>query len=79
LTQARNRSGRDALDHQLLPCDAERECGAVFEQEPGAPGHARRRRRERWMTLRIHGVLVERDRELDQEVRQVARQGRALT
>ena len=73
------RIGGDALDHQLLPRDAERECGAVFEQEPGAPGHARGRRRQRGMALRIHGVLVQRDRKLDQEVREVARQRRALT
>src|SRR2546430_8052203 len=50
------RIGRHALDHQLLPGDAERQGGAVLEQQLGAPGHAGRGGRKRRVT---HGIRSE--------------------
>ncbi|TMG80554.1 MAG: hypothetical protein E6H78_18295 [Betaproteobacteria bacterium] len=60
--------GGDPFDDELLPGDAEGQGGAVFEQVLSPTGDARRGRRQRRMPLWIHRVLMERDRELDQEI-----------
>jgi len=70
--------GRHPLDHQLVAGHAEGDRRSILEQQPGAPGHSRRRRGEGRVPLGIHGVFMERDRQLDQEIGEVARQGGAL-
>ena len=71
------RVGGDPLDDKLPAGDAQRQGRAVLEQQRRSPGHARSRRRQRRVALGIHGVLVEGDGQLDQEIGEVARQGRA--
>jgi hypothetical protein len=70
--------GGDAFDHELIARDAEREGGPVPQQCLTTPHDAGHRRPKRGVPKRIHGVLVERDRELDQEPTQFARQRGAL-
>ncbi len=71
--------GCHTLDHELVAGHAKRDRRSILEQQRGAPGHARGRRRERRVPFGIHGVLVQGDRKLDQEIGEVARQGRAFT
>ena len=68
--------GRDALDDELLAGDAYREHGARDEQRAETARHRLDGRIEEGVAGRIDRVLVERDRELDEEVRQLARQRR---
>ncbi len=63
--------GGDAFDDQLLPCYAQRESRPILEQTLGAASHPRRRRGKRRVPLRIHRMLMEGDRELDQEIGQL--------
>src|SRR5713226_10513303 len=66
--------GGDPFNDELAPRHAEGERRPVSQQRGGAADHARSRRLEGRMALGIHGVLVERDRELDKEFPQLARQ-----
>ncbi|PYP37189.1 MAG: hypothetical protein DMD46_06215 [Gemmatimonadetes bacterium] len=70
--------GRHPLDHQLVTRDAERHRRSVHHQLLHAARHPGRRRRQRRMAFGIHGVLVQGDGEFDQEIGEVARQGRTL-
>jgi len=70
---------RHTLDHELVAGHAQRDGRSILEQQRRAPGQARGRRRERRVPLGIHRVLVQGDRKLDQEIGEVARQGRAFT
>ncbi len=65
--------GSDTLDHELIAGHAERDRSSILQQQPGAPGYAGRRRSERRVSFGIHGVFMERDRELDQEIGEIAR------
>ena len=67
------RVGRHALDDQLMPRDAERDQGAVAHQALGMPRDGLGRRSERGVPLRVHRVPVQRDGQLDEEIREVAR------
>ena len=70
--------GSHTLDHELVAGHAEGDRRSILEQQRRAPGQPRRRRRERRVPFGIHGVLVHGDRQLDQEIGEVARQGRAF-
>ena len=69
------RVGGNAFDHELLPRDPQREERSLLEQMFGAPRHARCRGGKRRVTLRIHRVLMEGDRELDQKIGQLPGEG----
>src|SRR5438093_1422862 len=71
--------GGHTLDHELVAGHTEGHRRSILKQQRGAPGHSRRRRRERWVSFGIHGMLVQRDRQLNQEIGEVTRQRRALT
>ncbi len=60
--------GSDALDHELLPRYAQREGGPLLQELLGPTRHARGRGSEGGMALRIHGMFVERDRQLDEKI-----------
>ncbi len=70
--------GRDALDDQLIARDAQRQLAPLREQRFEPARDALGRRDERRVAAGIHRVLVEGDRELAEEVGQIARQRRAL-
>ena len=70
--------GRHPFDDQLMPRDAERECFAFLHERVEPSLDLRRRVLEQRVSGRIDGVLVQSDRELDQEVCQVPRQCRGF-
>ena len=63
---------RDAVDDQLVAGHAERDRGPAVEQPLRAFSEPFRGRAERGVPGRIHGVLVERNRKLDQKFAQIA-------
>ncbi len=63
--------GRHAFDDQLLSCYSQRESRPLLEQTLCAASHPGRRGGERRVTLRVHRMLMEGDRELDQEISQL--------
>ena len=67
--------GGNTFDDELLSGDAEGDGGAAFEEMLGATHDAAGGGGQRRMPLRVHRVLVEGDREFDQEVRQLSREG----
>ena len=70
--------GCDAFDDKLIARHAERQGGASF-QEPAQPvAHTGCGWRERRMTGRIHGMLVDGERQLDQEIGQFTREGGSI-
>jgi len=70
---------RHAFDHQLMARHAERHARSLLEQQARPAGHGGGGGRERRVALGVHGMFVEGDGQLDQEVRQITRQGRAFT
>ncbi len=71
--------GSHTLDHELVAGHAEGDRRSILEQQRRAPGQPRRRGRERRVPFGIHGVFVQGNRQLDQEIGEVTRQGRAFT
>ena len=70
------RVGRDAGDDELVPGHADRQRVAGGEQGLEPVDEPLGGFLEVGVAHRIHGALVQHDRELDEEVRQVPRQGR---
>ena len=68
------RIGRDALDDELLASHTQRQRRALFEQMFGSAGGGRGGGGERRVALRVHRVLVEGNRELDQKIGQLSRE-----
>ena len=66
------RIGGHAFDHELVARDPERKRGPVLQQCVGASQHTRGGGRQRRVVLGIHGVLVEGDRQLDEEFTELA-------
>ena len=64
----------NAFNNELLPGDPERNRCATLEEMLGTARHTRRGRRERRVPLRIHGVLVQRDGQLDEKIGQLSRE-----
>jgi hypothetical protein len=60
--------GSDPFDHELLPGDAQGEGGSFLEEVLRPPRYPSCGGCEGGMPLRIHGVLVEGDRQLDEEI-----------
>src|SRR5206468_222840 len=58
----------NALDHELLPRNAQREGGSFLKELLGPSCHPRGGGGEQGVPLRVHGVLVEGDRQLDEEI-----------
>ncbi len=58
------------FDNQLIPCDAQREGPALLQQPIHAFRHTSRCRSQRRMIRRVHGVLVDCDRKLNQAAAQ---------
>ena len=67
------RIGRHTLDDELVARHAQGQGGALLEEMLGAARDPRGSGRQRRMPLRIHGVFMERDRELDEKVGQLSR------
>ena len=72
------RIGRIAFDDQLTPGDAKGDERAIGQQRLGTPGDRLDGRLERRVPARVHRVLVQRDRELDEELAQLARERRPV-
>jgi hypothetical protein len=66
--------GGDAFDDELLAGDAEGEGRTLFEEVLGPAGDTRGRRTQRRMPFRIHRVLVEGNRELNEKIGQLSRE-----
>ena len=65
--------GRDAFDDQLMPRDAKGNQGAIAQQALHLPRHPLGRGPERGVAQGIHRVLVQRDRQLDQQLGELTR------
>ena len=72
------RVGADTFDDQLAPRHAQRDRPAVQKEALGAPDDPVDGWLERGMAGRVHRVLVESNRQVDQELAQVARQRQAV-
>jgi hypothetical protein len=70
--------GNDPFDDELLSSHAQREGRAVLEQANQPEDQRVDRAGEQGMAGWIDRVLVQRDRQLDEEVGQIARQRRAF-
>ena len=68
------RIGGDAFDDELVPGHAQRDALAAFKQPFGTAHDGSRRRLKRRMSGRIHRVLVQGDRQIDEELAELARQ-----
>jgi hypothetical protein len=55
--------GGNALDDDLSASHAERKRRTVFEQMPGPTQYSINRRSEGWVTVRVHRMPLERDRQ----------------
>src|SRR3954468_2873578 len=65
----------EALDYELLARYPQRQRGPLLQEVLRTPGDARRRGVQRRMALRVHGVLMEGNRELNKEVCQLPGEG----
>jgi hypothetical protein len=68
----------DALDDELPACDADGERIAIDEEQGNFPQYPVHRVVEQRVTHRIDGVLLHRDRELHEEIRELAGQRRLV-
>ena len=67
--------GGDPLDDQLVPGDAEGQGPPLAEELDQAPQNPSRSGLKGGVTLGVHRVLVEGDRQLDQEFPELPREG----
>lgn len=65
---------RVSLDDQLPACDTERQHRPIDQQCFGTPDDSGDSWFEGRVALRVHRMLVQRDRQLDEKLRQIARQ-----
>jgi hypothetical protein len=70
--------GRGAVDDELPARHPEDERGTRLEEQLGPARDAGDCGPQRRVPARIHGVLLDRDRQLDEELAQIARKGDAL-
>ncbi len=72
------RIGRDTFDQQLISGNTKQQSGTLIKQRVEPEGNRIYRRSQQGVTLGIGAVLVQRDGELDQKYRKVARERGAL-